>query len=952
MNFKNTLFLWAAALCITTGAFAQVKKKPTVAHKTTPATQQAKPAASASLLPTDPDVLTGKLPNGLTYYIRKNSLPMGRANLLLITKAGSVLETDAQQGLANFTQHMAFKGTRDFSKNALDDYLKKAGMRFGPDTSAYTSYDETIYQLSVPTDTAKIFTSAFNLLANWAAYMAFNPADINSEKALVAQQAAVGGKTAQDRLQLQNLPVLLNNSKYAHRFPTGKESAIKTFNEATVKSFYTDWYRPDLQAVIAVGDFDPQQVLEMIKFSFSSLRNPSPEKPLPQYTVAAAPGTVVKFSTDKDFPYTLGQIVIRHPQTVVKTSTDFLQNMRVTLFNLMINNRIAELTQKPTPPMAFGQATYGAFTGKQDAFTAVAVANNGNLEAALKALVAELQRTRKFGFTVTELEHAKQTALAQISNSYRMKDAAPSSNYVGEYERNFLTGQAIPGLDYDYNYYVNNIGKITIEQMNALAVKFITDQNRVILVEGPDKDKDKLPNQQTVLKWVADADKDLTPYVDDSSTPLMSKFPTPGKVVTSTTDSTIMVQNITLSNGVKVILKPTAFANNQILFTGYSFGGTSLASDQDYTSANLAAPAITNSGVAGFNQEQLNKMLRGKSLGVNPYISDITQGMSGYASADDFETAMQLIYLYFINPRKDADVWKTTINQARSLSAHKSNDPGSVYQDTVLAVLNSYNSRALPATAAQLDVASLDKAYSFYKDRFADASNFTFTFTGAFTISAITPFLETYLGSLPSTNSKETYKNLGIRPPTGQITKTVYKGVSDKATVQLVYSGTYDYNAANNAQMDGLEEVLNIRLADSLKKESGIYTGGVRVSYVKIPEGRYRINISFVSDATNVDRSTAYILEEINKIKINGPVPKDVQIYGLKEARSFQSQVKQNAFWEANLSSASQNQQDADKILNHMIDVQNVTAQSVKETANKYLNNSNLIKLILLPEKK
>lgn len=954
MNFKNTLFLWVAVLLGTTAAFAQVKKKPapSTVHKTAPAAAKQNSKPAAALLPADPDVIIGKLPNGLTYYIRNNSQPKGRANLLLVNKAGSMVETDAQLGLANFITHMAFKGTRDFTKDAQKAYFKSLGTKFGPDTSAFSSYDETVYQISLPTDTPQIFSKGFSLMANWAAYMTFDPAEINAEKNLVAEQARIGGKTAQDRLQQQALPLLLNNSMYARRLPIGKESTIKTFDAALVKSFYTQWYRPDLQAIIAVGNFDPKKVEELIKFNFSSLRNPAPEKPLPQYSVPPVPGTVVKFATDKDYPYTLIQLISRHPQAIVKTPAGFMENIRISLFNQILSNRISELTQAPAPGLLFGQAGYGAVVGKQDAFTAVAVAKPGSLESAVKAIVGETQRARKFGFTATELERAKQNALEQISNNYSAKNNTLSSNYISEYERNFLTGLAIPGIEYEYNYYVNNIGKISLAEMNALAVKFISDQNRVILVEAPDSEKDKLPTEPTLLKWVADAANGLTPYIDYSANALITKPPVPGKAVSIKTDSTLLVDNIVLSNGVKVILKSTKFNNNQVLFTGYSFGGTSLASNQDITSANLSAAVISNSGVATFDQTELNKMMRGKNLNVSPYISDIAQGISGYATVEDFETAMQLLYLYFTEPRKDSEVWKTNINQAKSLLAGKVNDPGSVYQDTILAVLNGYNPRVMPVTAAQLDAASLDKAYNFYKERFADASGFTFTFTGSFSTPDILPLLETYLGSLPSTNNKETYKNLGIHPPSGQITKTVRKGVSDKATVQLIFSGSYDYNEANNVQMDALEEVLNIRLVDSLKKESGVFSPGVRVSYLKIPEGRYTINISFLCDANNVDSPVAYILNEINKLKQNGPVATDVKWFVLNEARSTQSQLKQNTFWEASLSSAAQNQQDPDRILNHIQNLNEVTPQSVKATLNKYLDNNNLIRLQLLPEKK
>jgi zinc protease len=380
--------------------------------------------------------------------------------------------------------------------------------------------------------------------------------------------------------------------------------------------------------------------------------------------------------------------------------------------------------------------------------------------------------------------------------------------------------------------------------MNALAAKLITDQNRVLLIEAPESEKANLPTEQTLLKWVADAGTGLTEYVDDNAVPLISQLPTPGKVQSIKVDSVLQVTNITLSNGVKVILKPTAFTPNQVLVSGYAFGGTSLASDEDYTSANIAASIISNSGVANFNQTQLIKMLRDKGVNISPYIGDISQGISGYTTAENFDDAMQLLHLYFTNPRKDAEVWKTYIAQAQAALSQNANEPGVAYQDTTAAILGGYASRSMPVTASKLGAASLDKAYSFYKARFADASNFTFALTGDFNTEAVIPYLETYLGSLPSTNSKETFKNLGIRPPVGQLTKTVYKGAGTRSTVQLVYSGAYDYSDANNVQMDALEEVLNIRLADSLK-DASILSPSIRLNYAKNPEGNYRITVAF-----------------------------------------------------------------------------------------------------------
>ena len=952
MNLRKKLAFAALAVFVSANiTFAQATKKPAKSPKE-------KPSASAKIksnkLPVDPDVIIGKLPNGLTYYIRKNVEPKNRAELYLVNKVGSVLETDDQQGLAHFTEHMSFNGTRDFPKNELVSYLQKAGVKFGADLNAYTSFDETVYQLPLPTDSVKVFEKGFDILANWAGYDSFDPKEIDDERGVVLEEERLRGKNAQERLQHQILPVLLNNSRYAQRLPIGKVDILKTFKPETIVRFYKDWYRPDLQAVVAVGDFDPKRVEQLIKDNFSALKNPANEKPRTKYTVPPSPGTVVKIATDKEFPYTICEIIVRHPGTKIRTEAEYVQSMRNELFNSMLNSRLGELTQKANPPFLFGNASYGGFLAGIDAFTTIAVAKPGELEKAIKAVVAETERAHKFGFTQTELDRAKQEVLTQMENAYKERDKTKSVNFVREYQQNFLQGEAIPGIAWEYNFQKANMDKITLAEINALAGKYISDKDRAVIVEAPDKEKDKLPADKTLLDWISSAGAGVTPYVDEvSNKPLLAKEPTPGKTVSVQKDSAISTTTLTLSNGVKVILKPTTFKNDQILIDGYHFGGTSLASDADFTSANLAAGIIGSSGVADINEIKLDKMLTGKNVSVSPYIRELSEGVTGNSTPKDLETALQLVYLYFTQPRKDADIWQSNITQSKSLLANRSLDPTAVFQDTVASTLSNHNFRRMVSTVERLNAASLDKAYDFYKQRFADANGFTFVLVGSFDVEKIKPLLEKYLGGLPSSGGAETYKDLGINPPAGAITKDVYKGIADKSSVQLVFSGSYDYNDNNNLQLDALNEVLSIKLIERLREKEGeTYSPGVRVSHTKIPGGRYSITVYFGCAPANVDKLIAATMEEINKIKQNGPEAVDVQKFQAETTRSIEVSLKENSFWEAHLRSSAQNQENPDVALNWIPDLNKATVQTVKDAANKYLNESNLIKLILLPEKK
>ncbi|GAB3931041.1 M16 family metallopeptidase [Mucilaginibacter myungsuensis] len=954
MKFNRNFSVLALALLLAAGnVIAQTPRRPV------PSPSDRGPSMVDQLrgdvLPIDPNVIIGKLPNGLTYYIRKNVQPKDRAELYLVNKAGSILETDAQQGLAHFTEHMAFNGTRDFPKNEMVSYLQKSGVKFGADLNAYTSFDETVYQLPLPTDSVKLFEKGFDILANWAGMVSFDTKEINAERGVILEEQRLRGKNAAERMQQQIFPVLLNNSRYANRLPIGKEQILKTFKPETIKAFYKDWYRPNLQAVIAVGDFDPKRVEQLIKQKFSGLKNPANPKPRATYTLPALPGTSVKIVTDKEFPYTVAEIYVKHPETHLRTETDYLRSMRVGLFNQMLSARLGELMQKPEPPFLFAQAGYGGFLANQDAFTTTVYAKSPEkLQSAIKAALDEVQRAQKFGFTESELDRAKQNAITSMENSWKEKDKTKSANFVGEYQRNFLNEEGIPGIDFEYNFYKTRMDVIKLAEINAMAGKFISDKNRVVILRAPEKEKAKLPTEQTLLSWVNASGKGLTAYVDNvSSKPLLEKEPAGSKIISETKNATIGTTSLTLSNGVKVNLKPTDFKNDEILINAFAFGGTSLASDADYVSANISSGIIGSSGVADMSEIQLGKKLSGKNVGVSPYISETTQGISGSSSPKDLETAFQLIYLYFTQPRKDPDIFASQISQTKALLPNRSLDPNSVYSDTTSAVLGNHHYRRMPLTLEKLATANLDKAYEFYKARFADASGFTFTFVGAFDVEQIKPLLEKYLGGLPSTKSNETFKNLGIHAPAGQLTKSVYKGIGDKSTVQLVFSGDYEFNSANHLQVNALEEILNIKLIERLReKEGGVYSPGVQAGFSKLPESRYSITVYFTCAPANVDKLIAATLDEINKIKQNGAELNDIDKFKAEDKRDVEVQLKENSFWAAHLVRATQHNDDPTKILNYASTLDKVTPQSTKEAANKYLSGNNLIRLILYPEKK
>lgn len=907
-----------------------------------------------SPLPIDKAVKTGKLANGLTYYIRKNTEPGKRAVLYLVTGVGSLMEDDDQLGLAHFTEHMAFNGTRDFPKQQLVDYLQKAGVKFGADVNASTSFNETIYKLPLPTDSAEVFKKSFSILANWAGMALFEEDAIDRERGIILEEERSRGKNVTERIQKQIFPVLLNHSRYASRMPIGTDEVLKNFKPATIKRFYKDWYRPNLQAVIAVGDFDPALVEQLILKNFSSLKNPVTSRKRMHYSIPANRETQIKIVTDREQTNTRLQIIVRHQGKPVKTEADLLQSITRSIFNRMMGSRVAELRQLPNTPLLLGTIGYGNFLADIDAFTISVTAKPGQLEQAAKQVLSVNEQARQFGFTETELERAKKSLLNTLEKQWKERDKTNSINYVNEYLSNFTKGDAIPGITYEYNFVKNNLPGIKLQQLNNLAKILNSTDNRVIIVEAPEKDQKLLPNETELLVWLNNAKQGVTPYKDDViASKLLDKIPEERATATSTTNAATGVTELRLSNGVKVVLKPTAFKNDQVIINGYSYGGTSIAADSIYTSASLSALLVNRSGLGNLSKAQLNKMLSGRSVNISASISEFTEGISGSSSPQELETAMQLIYMYFTQPRKDAVAWTSTISQQQASMSNRGANPIQVFQDTVIAVLNNHNPRKTRSAETDLSSASIDQAFSFYKDRFADASDFTFVLVGAIDTGKTIPLIKRYLGTLPTTGRRESYRDPGFNPPQGSFSKIVYKGLEDKSKVQLVFSGNYNYSDQNNLQLEALKEVVNYRMLNRLRaKESGVYTPSVSVAYTKVPSERYSLTITFNCAPENVRHLINASMEEVNRLKKDGPEASEIQKFIAAQQRMRETQVESNSWWVYYLRGQYMMQENPNATLPGNEQFENVTVQGIKSAAAQYISGENLIEFILMPEKK
>jgi zinc protease len=908
--------------------------------------------AFAQPLPLDPSIRMGKLLNGFTYYIRKNTEPAKRVQLYLVNKVGSILEEEDQRGLAHFMEHMSFNGTTHYPKNELVHYLQKSGVRFGADLNAYTSFDETVYQLPIPTDSPAILQNGLQIMRDWAANATLDMQEINDERGVVLEEKRLG-KGAEERMRDKTFPVILNHSRYSDRLPIGVDTVLKNFKRDAILNFYKDWYRPDLQALIVVGDINVDSMEIQVKKLFGDLKNPANEKPRTKYTVALIGKNQFVAVTDKEFPYTVIEVMIKQKMLPQGTKQEYFEWTKRNLFNLMIAQRMSELSQKPNPPFIQAGAEMGNFLGGLDAFTVFIVAKPGKLENSFLSIWQLIQQLKQFGFTQAELERAKMSYLSNLESALKEKDKRNSEDLVQEYTRNFLVGEAAPGIQMEYDLTKSFLSTAKLQDINELCPSFISDSNRDIVIMAPQKDSANLPDEVTINSWFNTVAKTkLSPYEDQFKTEaLISDILVPGKITGENKIEKLGLTELTLSNGLNVILKPTDFKNDEIRFKAFSPGGSSLYSDSDFESATNAANIVVNMGLGHFKPTDLQKLLSGKRVDVEPYISERSEGIVGFSSPADLETALQLVYLYFTSPGKDSILFNNVMEQASSEIANRYNDPQNVYADTVDAVLGNYNIRRTGPSLEKLHQISLGKTLRFYRERFANAGDFTFVFDGNFNIDSIRPLLEKYLGSLPSSSFKEQARDLKIHIPAGKIEVFARKGKEPKANVRLVISGDYKYSPESNMQIRALSQILEFRLLDRLREKEGeTYSPDVGVSYNKYPANRYAFNIQFGCAPENVEKLIVATIEEIDKLKTNGVTELDITKFSSEESRQYELHLKDNEFWLNWLSAQYENGDDPLILLKYPDLIKQVNTSSVKAAANLYLNENNFIKLILMPE--
>ncbi|PWV56400.1 pitrilysin family protein [Chitinophaga sp. S165] len=904
-------------------------------------------------IPLDTAVRTGKLPNGFTYYIRRNEEPEKRALFYLVNKVGSILEDEDQLGLAHFMEHMNFNGTTHFKKNDLIDYLQKAGVRFGADLNAYTSFDETVYQLPIPTDNPAMVGKGLNIMRDWAHEALLEAEDVDKERGVILEEKRLREGVGA-RIQEQTLPLLLNNSRYAVRQPIGTDSILRHFPVAAIHRFYKDWYRPNLQALIVVGDVNVDAVEKQIRKQFSDLKNPVNERPRPEYKIELTGKNQFKILTDPEITATELELLIKHPGSKMITTADYRNAIKKGLFNQMLSHRIGELSQQTNPPFLGVKAGIGGFSGGLEQFTYSITAKPGKLQEAFAGTWLLIEQVKRYGFTQAELDRVKLSYATNMESARQEKSKTPSNSYVEEYKQLFLQGAASPGLDWEYDFVKATMPGITLDDIKEVADWFITTTNRDIFLVAPEKEKGSLPDSVTVDAWFNQmTTAAIQPYSDSITTGVLLKtIPEGGKVVSSATVDALGIRQLTLSNGIKVWLKPTSYTNDQIQFMSFAPGGINKYPNEEYPTAASTIGIIGGSGLADYSPVQLSKMLNGKSVNVGAYIGGRSQGVNGGCRSEDLETALQIIYMCYTAPRKDQVLFDNAIARSKEAVRTRYDDPGNVFRDTVSTVLSGYSYRTSPLTLERLDSIDLNKALSIYKDRFADASQANFVFVGNFNKDSIQPLLERYLGALPALNLKEKGITLHSQVPKGKLVKVVEKGKDNKATVLLVYNGDCEYSTEANLQIQALTEVLQYRLLTSLREIAGeVYTPSAQGSMMKEPDQRFAINVSFGCAPEHVDHLVGLVEQDIINLQKKGATSDELQKFKAGFRKQAELQVKSNDFWLQYIAGKLEREEELKPLPDVEERLKQITGKSLKSAAEKYLSGENVIRFVSLPEK-
>ena len=909
----------------------------------------------------DPLVVHGTLSNGLSYYIRHNEEPRDRAQISLAVKAGSVHEEEDQRGLAHFVEHMAFNGTERFAKQEIVNYIESIGSTFGPDLNAYTGFDETVYFLEIPTDDPEITETAFQILSDWAYAISFDPEEVELERGVVLEEWRLS-QGFNSRLQDNLLSLLFGSSRYADRAPIGLTEIIENAPVERLIEYYQRWYRPDLMAVVAVGDFDIVEMEAKVKQHFApppegeayqerAVIAPSTERPT--FDVPGYDETRIEVFTDAESPGSQFILIRNLAPDKGQDSSAFRRYVVENLAFMMLNARLFERTQSADPPYLWAGSGRSAYVESLDILTFQAWVEPDGIEKGLGAVLEEMQRVRQHGFTEGELAREKSNLLSSVESAYKQREQTSSGTLVDEYVDHFFSGTPVPGIEAEWVLYQELLPQISLAEFGEVSESWTQSGNTGLLVVRPEETEANSDADLAVatLAQIEGAPAlTVDPYADDvDDVPLLAAIPTPGSITAEEQIESIDSVKWTLSNGITVIAKQTDFKNDEVVFRAFSPGGHSLVSDDDHVSATYAAQLVSGSGIGPHDNVTLDKLLAGQRVSVSPYIEELFEGFSGSGSPEDMETLFQLITLYATEPRLDPAFFSNYESRLRSVAEINAAEPDSVLFDTVNALLAQNHFRARPLSVELLEELSMEQAEAVYADRFADLSDSTFVFVGAFDWDELRSLTATYLASLPSTGRSEQWQDHGIDPPPGLVDHAVYSGTEPRSNTLVLFAGDMEWSRQEALTLNVVGEVLGIRLRERVREQlGGTYSIGVSASGSSLPDQEYLAYVIFGSDPTRVEELFAEVIAEIDWLREGG---EQSYLDTVKEllSTSREEQLRDNGFWLGQIQSATQRGESFSEITGFDERLEALTLEEVASAAERYLTTDRYLRVVLFP---
>jgi zinc protease len=908
------------------------------------------PPANAPL-PIDPAVRTGTLANGLRWFIRTNARPEKRAELRLVVNAGSVLEDDDQRGLAHFLEHMAFNGTRRFAKNDIVKYLESIGVRFGADLNAYTGFDETVYILPVPTDSAGLLSRSFDILEDWASTVLMDSAEVIAERGVVFEEWR-SGRGAQSRILDTHFPVLFRGSRYAERLPIGDTAIIRGATPAPLRRFYRDWYRPNNMAVVAVGDFNADSVQAMIASRFGALVNPPSPRAREPFAVPSHTDTRVSIASDRELTVSSLEVLWQLPRRTTRTVGDWRQRLVEDIYNAAFNRRLSELTQRPNAAWVGAASGIDAYTRASAAYGLRFAAEDGKIEPALEAIVVEARRVDAHGFLASEIARVKTDLLRSYERSYAERDKSESGGFAEAYVGHFLDEAPIPGIGFYFEHAPAAIASITLDEVNAVGRRWISDSNRVIMASLTEREGVTQPTRASLLAALdRAAAAPIAPWTETlAEGALVSTPPTPGRVIARGRIDELDITEWTLGNGVRVLLKSTDFKADEVLVSGFAPGGASLYPDARATAAELATTLIERGGVGTLSVIDLQKSLSGKVAAIGTALGERSQDVSGRASPKDLETLFELLWLRFTAPRVDSAAVQAFRQQIGAVLANRSRAPEAAFSDTITLTLANYHPRVQLPTAEMFNSVSLDDALAIYRERFGDASGFTFVFVGNVTAEQLEPLLVRWIAALPTTGRTEQPRDLGIRPPPGTVQKVVRAGVEPKSSTVVLYHGERSTTIASRQAFRTFGDILESRLLEELRETlGGTYSVSVSASTSTQPRDVQQLAIQFGSSPENADTLFAAVQRTIEALRTVGPTETELASAIEKQRRQQEVSVRENGYWLSGVLSRLRLGTDPRQMLDAPQIMAATTAEAVREAARTLVDPAQFVRVVQQP---